>query len=56
MIENDLTMAATLSYAYRCLVEGDESMAADAYVEYRRMKRDAEIASYPDRELEDMGK
>ena len=51
----DITKVMTLDYAYRCLEEGDEGMAVDAYVEYKRMIRDEEIASYQDRELERMG-
>ena len=48
-------MAAALSYAYRCLEDGDEGMAADAYVEYERLKHDYFVRTIGDRELYDMG-
>ena len=47
-------MAAARSYAYERFEEGDESMAADAYVEYKRLERDYRIRTIGDRDLYDI--
>lgn len=49
-------MAAALSYSHKCLEEGDESMAVDAYVEYKALEHDYFIRTIGDRELEEMGR
>ena len=48
-------MAAALSYAYERFEEGEESMAADAYVEYKRLEHDNFVRTIGDRELYNMG-
>ena len=48
-------IVASLNYAYKCLDEGDEGMAVDAYLEYKAMERDYLIKTVGDRELDMMG-
>lgn len=57
MYRPDMTfeMAAALNYAYECLEDGDEGMAVDAYVEYKRLEHDEFVRTIGDRELYEMG-
>ena len=48
-------MIAALSYSYERLEDGDEGMAVDAYVEYKRLEHDHFVRTIGDRELYEMG-
>lgn len=48
-------MSAALDYSYKCLEEGDEGMAVDAYIEYKALERDQFIRTIGDCELYNMG-